>query len=728
MTASEAPSAVVVDDTALGSGGLLEAAIERGGLWHELELACAAGATPSSLRIVVKPELGAFSLDSPVATDPRLVERLVALLHGRGYDTVSVVASADSSATWAENRGVLALAELLGYRWCTEAGRSYEIVDLANDLAIAPFPAGAVLHGSALSRTWSEAQFRISFVKNRTDETQGFSLCLDGLLGVLPLTDKDYHYRHRRDAGDVIVELLRATPVHFALIDAVQSCHGAGGARAPLGIDTHTVIASRNPLLADMAGALKMGLDPHVSPVVRKVSTAIGLPRRYGFDGNLATYPGWKNVPPSVGDSSRRRDSWTAASRLLRPWIQATDPEVFPFKSPIDARVNESLVPFLDPPQGDHGALAPVVLLNYAVAQLHDLLASYRVLFDKDALRHREVPLGFDPAAYTLAEYEDATTDVLALTDLLRATPVDENGLRWRYVEQAVVFEIARSVAIPFEEFVAKVDVSRTIQYMNDYVGGVAVPVARDTLGRVTHQAERNLYLPQPNYLVLAQGKVIDVSKLEHVEYADDLHRMGWKTIGSENGSARYDDGVVAFQPVEGGTRISIAGRQLFTLPPFWEALNLDLYPEVKSHLVTHAYTTFFSRTFANLEAVAEGRDVRLGRAWQQTELPSDTEPRPVDRIVDVLTDLGEKYGPLLESDLERLLAAGPERARGALDGEGFEHFSGAGGPVPDPKRGLQSVLVDTARDYVSAFWRDVMCAMRLDAERALRESVEARS
>ena len=147
-----------------------------------------------------------------------------------------------------------------------------------------------------------------------------------------------------------------------------------------------------------------------------------------------------------------------------------------------------------------------------------------------------------------------------------------------------------------------------------------------DSVGRPVRQAERNIYLPQPNYLVLYQGKPIDVSKLEVVEYGDDRHRLYWKTVGSENGSATYDDGIATFERTGESTCITIIGRQLFTLPLFWQVFDLDLVPDLKAVLVTHAYRTFFDRTLANFEALVEGRDIRLGR-------PVD-EPatRPVNR------------------------------------------------------------------------------------------------
>src|SRR5690606_22613837 len=113
---------------------------------------------------------------------------------------------------------------------------------------------------------------------------------------------------------------------------------------------------------------------------------------------------------------------------------------------------------------------------------------------------------------------------------------------------------------------------------------------------RVTHQAERNIYLPQPNYLVFYQGRNIDVSKLEFIRYQDHEQKMFWKTVKSENGSARYDDGSVRFfRRDNGDTMVSIFGRQQFTLPLFWQIINLDNFPALKHVLFTHAYTTFFS-------------------------------------------------------------------------------------------------------------------------------------
>jgi hypothetical protein len=53
----------------------------------------------------------------------------------------------------------------------------------------------------AISRDWLDADFRIVFSKNRADETTGYARCLETLLGVLPLLDKDLHLPQAPPSG-----------------------------------------------------------------------------------------------------------------------------------------------------------------------------------------------------------------------------------------------------------------------------------------------------------------------------------------------------------------------------------------------------------------------------------------------------------------------------------------------------------------------------------------------
>jgi uncharacterized protein (DUF362 family) len=697
----------IADDPEASSTELLARVLDTSGFWDVLAARCAeTGCNPASLAIVIKPDLSAFSAGAPTATDPRVVETLIDILHEQGYRTVNLVASCDSSAIWAENRGVLALGELLGYHFATPRGRAYDIQDLADDLTPVELPPGTLLRGTSLSRFWTAAGARILFAKNRTDEVEGYALALDSLVGILPHHDKDYFYRHRIDPGTVAGELLKAAPPHFVLIDALVSGHGSGGARAPVPLATGTLIASSSPLLADFAGALKMGIDPGVSRLTAGVMRTTGLPARYRFDGSLAVYNGWRPVHPIALDAVRRRDAATSVGRALKPWLQQIDPASFPLKTPLDVRANELLSSRFSNVDDEQGAFALYAAASYAIGMAGELLASYRVLEDKDGLRRKHVPLGIDPAAFSHADYEAPMADLEQLREVLRDEPRDEHGLRWRYVGQAVVFEVSRVFPVPFDQFTAAIDVAKTIQFMNDYLGGIVVPFATDHLGRVTHQAERNLYLPQPNYLVLAGGDPIDVTKLEHVQYAAARHRMSWRTIKSENHSAEYDDGVVTFSEVREGTLVEIFGRQLFTLPPFWKAVNLDLVPTLKRQLVTQAYVTFFERTFSNFEALLEGRDIRIGRSWHEPRDPADTEALLTDTVAQVVNDLVQRHGPAISKALGRTKAA----VNGDVDELGFAHFTSP--PAVTSEADEQGP--DLARGWTE-LWLQVAAAVRRD-------------
>ena len=90
-----------------------------------------------------------------------------------------------------------------------------------------------------------------------------------------------------------------------------------------------------------------MGLDPAVSPIFARVQRATPLPQRYTISGSLTPYAGWINVPDAaVADDTDARQPETL-DRLVEPWLQRLDPELFPLKHPLDARMNATLAAVL---------------------------------------------------------------------------------------------------------------------------------------------------------------------------------------------------------------------------------------------------------------------------------------------------------------------------------------------------------------------------------------------
>lgn len=665
-------SLAVVSDASADPADLLDRAATAIGLDSMAKQAL--GRKGSNGQAIIVPAMDGFAAGSPAIAEPALIEHLIDRLFEYGAKSVVVGATEGSDALWAENRDVFMRADLLGYRYVTPGGRDYDIVDLSDDAEDSPFAADRALAGIPLSSTWQEAAFRVVVAGNRTDTSDGYALTLQTLLSVLPGRDKDSLYLRQRDPGAVMEALLAATPVDAAVIDAVVSSHGPGGGARPLPIATSTVIAANDPLVADRAGALKMGLDPQVSrlwhapPVGDELRTS----------GSMQIYDGWINVTPTARDAARRRQKDPALDRSVGPLLQQVDTSLFPLRNEANARVNEWLDRFLSMEDTASGRQL-FALLELVLAQIAEARAAWHVMFAKDAIVRRPAALNVRPQDIDEVEWAKVAPAIASQRALLSGSTADAEGLRWRLVDGAVLFDCVRRYPVPLEAFAAAVPINRTIQFMNDYIGGEALTVASDEAGRVTRQLERNLYLPQPNFTVLLGGDVIDVTKIETVHYEGERQAMAWQTLFSANDSALADDGLVEFAGVGGDTVVTIFARQHFRQPPLVEAFDLTLLPDLYAWLVTDAYRRFASRTFANLEAVLEGRDVRIGTPAAQVGFD---EPLPVDGLVALAERLRDE---LPEGWIEGLRGSfdwnrDDQPAPDRIDADGFRHFKAAAG------------------------------------------------
>lgn len=652
---------------------------------------------------IVVTSMDAYRRGSPAATDPALVESLIDMLANLGVTETLVGQSRATDSLWLENREVFLAADLLGYRYETSAGQAYDIVDLAEDIDPDVFDPSGPLAGVGLSRAWREADLRILFAANRTDEDDGYALTLAALPAVLPAIDKDYHYRQRRDIGQVVQTILEVAPADFALIDALVSGHGGGGRRAPLPLATGAVIAADDACMADLAGALKMGLDPFVSGLAAPALRAHETLSRGLILGPLEPWSGWINVDAQKIASLAARRRWPEADRALRPVLQQVDRELFPFRDPVNDWLNGALADVAAAGDAVEGGGQLLAAVNLCVGEFGKAGEAWRISFDKDGLRRREAPINIEPADVADAAFEALAPELLGLAERLRGIAAGAEGLRWRQDDGAVLFDGARRFPIAFASFCEAVEVGRTIQYMNDYIGGQSLILMRDAVGRPVRQIERNLYLPQPNYTAVGGGVTIDVTKIEAIDYTPGRRRMFWKTVRSENDSALADDGIVTFEALGDDTLVTIMGRQHFRLPPLWAAIDRGLTAETRRWLVEDAYRRFLSRTFANLEAVAEGRDVRVGRAW--SEDPAG-EPMPLERLSDLTRRV--QAGEIDVERVFRAITGGGQRRRPSpvrIDEDGFRHFEVA----PDAR-------TSPPGRTLAALWRDLRHAAGADA------------
>lgn len=700
---------------------LLESVLRQSQFWSQLDaIRLAARETRKRLSIIVKPDLTVFDQHAFAATDPELVEHLIDLLHDRGFQQVSIGVAGDTSELWLENRDPVVLADMAGYRFSTGRGRDYEVIDLSQDLVSAGFAAGTTLHGVGVGRAWSEAHVRINFAKNKTDEQYGYALGLHNLLNIHPSVAKDPYYLHRVLASDVVLDILHLVPPHFTVIDAFVSNHGNAGTRVRSPIDTRTIIAGSDAVLTDWAAALKMGLDPHVSSINAQALRESQSKFPSHMIGPLQPYKDWINVTVRLRDSVCRRNRSVEMMRTIRPWFQSLDRDLFPFKNALDERLNALFCRRFSDIDKKVLSRLTLTVLNYSLAAGYENIQSAFVLYAKDRLHRTERPLNIRLADYKDAAYDAVVDYIEPLERVVRDIPGDSNGLKWRYLDDSVLFEGSRVLPIPYSDFVSKVDISASVRLMNDYIGGAYVPVSSDRHGRIIRQAERNIFLAQPNYLVLSGGQPIDVTKLEYCRYERAEQKIFWRTIKSDNSSARFDDGCVAFTNLgRKRTRISIVGLQQFGLPLLWQAVNLGLYPELKDNLVSQAYTTFLTHTFANFEAKYEGRDIRIGRGWPSVgsgdSLASDADWK--EGLVDMIGSLEAKVTGSVKQVLERSTFWKRQRRPGSsLDDEGFSHFAGdqrAAAPASDMKTAVsaESGFGAEAREFFS----DLVAAVRQD-------------
>ena len=201
--------------------------------------------------------------DHTTYTDPELVHHLVKRLRELGFENLNVVEAQSTYGEYFDKRSVREMAEYLGY----DGKAGYEVVDMTLD-ADEMRHLGPHLGNHPVSRSWREADFRISFAKNKTHAYAYYTLTLKNIYGALPLANKFKEYHCGRGIYETTIEYLTAFPVDYGLVDAYLSADGPFGIFAdPAPNETNTIIGGTDLVAVDWIAAGKMGIDPMISPV-----------------------------------------------------------------------------------------------------------------------------------------------------------------------------------------------------------------------------------------------------------------------------------------------------------------------------------------------------------------------------------------------------------------------------------------------------------------------------
>jgi len=262
----------------------------------------ASGKVRTAFSILIKPNfMFAYDKRDPSTyTDPELVGHLVRRLRARGFASIRVVEAQSTYGEFFDKRSVKEMADYLGY----DGAAGYEIVDMTLD-ADEQRNLGPHLGLHPVSRAWREADFRMSFAKNKTHAYAYYTLTLKNIYGALPLANKFHEYHCKRDIYHTTLEYLAAFPVHFGLVDAWLSADGPFGVFAsPVPNETRTILGGADLVAVDWVAASKMGIDPMLS---RHMELAVGLfgKPEIEFTGDANPYRPWLNVPAVLTVAAR---------------------------------------------------------------------------------------------------------------------------------------------------------------------------------------------------------------------------------------------------------------------------------------------------------------------------------------------------------------------------------------------------------------------------------------
>lgn len=275
---------------------MLDRILEETGFFEILERRFKeTGKSREEFSVVIKPNFMYMHSKKDISsyTDPELVETLVDKIADKGFPNIALVEAQSTLGNYYKNREVVKVAEYIGY----SKNKNRRIVDLTEEMV--PYDYGGKLGKHFVGPTWRDADFRVSFAKNKTHVFCHYTLTLKNIYGTLPLQNKLKEYHTKREYDWPTIETLKHFPVHFGLIDGIYSADGQFGVIVdPTPNHTKTMIGGENLIAVDWVGGKKMGLDPDDPKVGRFLPLALeafGKPE-INWVGDRSVYEPWQNV------------------------------------------------------------------------------------------------------------------------------------------------------------------------------------------------------------------------------------------------------------------------------------------------------------------------------------------------------------------------------------------------------------------------------------------------
>jgi uncharacterized protein (DUF362 family) len=259
-----------------------------------VERAMSSGRPLSELRIAIKPTfmMGYDRKDTSVITDPLLVAGLVDYLRAEGCRDITVVEGRNIYDEFFGNRSVAAVARYFGY-----GSAYYRLVDASSEQVSHTYYRGMAQY--SISRTWSEADFRITFGKMRSHPIE-LAYLTTGNVEWMGARCNEFMFPERQaERQTAIMMLLDEFPPHFALLDAYDSAADGliGIMGCPRPKSPRRLYAAADAMALDMVAARHLNVKaPGDSSIIRAAMHWFGNPvartKVVGCDEPIA---GWRD-------------------------------------------------------------------------------------------------------------------------------------------------------------------------------------------------------------------------------------------------------------------------------------------------------------------------------------------------------------------------------------------------------------------------------------------------
>lgn len=254
----------------------------------------ATGKRAAELSVVIKPSfmLGYHRKDASTVTDPELVEALALHLRALGVTDVAILEGRNLYDFHYRNRRVADVAQYFGY-----GSDAYRIVDASDDQAPYSFDRGIALY--SVSKTWRDADVRITFGKLRTHPVELVYLALANLEGIGARCDEFLFSDRQAHRDAALMTTANAFVPHFALIDAYDSA--ADGLVGVMACSRprrpRRLYAGLDTIAVDVACASHVGVrNPRSASLLRTAFDWFGDPRSalrvVGEDAPIANWSG----------------------------------------------------------------------------------------------------------------------------------------------------------------------------------------------------------------------------------------------------------------------------------------------------------------------------------------------------------------------------------------------------------------------------------------------------